>query len=207
MPLFNLFPPAVLFGRNGAGLINENDCSGQEIEKRARGAGIRVILPARKDSDAGFGKGIAACLGVALDSRAGKPCMHLSQNFFANWRFRERQQNYFIHRGSGALGAGIKLADRFNLVAKQLDAQRPVGFRRVGVKQAAANGILARHLYDVHGGVADGVQVRPQLLDVNLICFSNRARQAGVMLRVAQAHGSSFHAGNHDLRRSGCDLP
>ena len=58
-----------------------------------------------------------------------------------------------------ALRFGIELADGFDLVAEELDAHGAVGFGRVDIEDAAAAGELARHLDQVHLGVADAGQV------------------------------------------------
>ena len=59
----------------------------------------------------------------------------------------------------GALGLGVELADGFDLVAEEVDADGAVHLGGVDVEDAAAEGDLAGHLDDVDLGVADGEEV------------------------------------------------
>ena len=127
-------------------------------------------------------------VAFTFQPRAGKPRMNFRKQFFAHRRLRKRQQRHFIHRRSRALRAGIKFADRLNFVAKQLNAQWPVSFRRIGIQQPAANGVLAGHLHHVNGGIADGVQVLDQLFQIQHVSPMDDACQTRIVLCRVQPH-------------------
>ena len=68
----------------------------------------------------------------------------------------KRKQHGLVHVGRRALGCGIEVAHRLNLVAEELDAHRTLHLRRIDIEDAAAMRELSRHFDYVHLVVAYG---------------------------------------------------
>ncbi len=117
------------------------------------------------------------------------------------------KQQGFVDRGGGTLRGGIEFANGIGFVAEELDAQGAVGFGRVDVEDAAADGVLAGHLDYVGGGVADGVEVREQGFEVEGFAAADGAGEIGVVIAGAQADGGGRDRGDHDGCGAGGDLP
>ena len=126
---------------------------------------------------------------------------------FADRSFGERKQQSFVHGSGGTLRGGIELANRVDFVAEELDAHRAVGFGGVDVEDAAAHGVLAGHLDDVGGGVADGVEVREQGFEVERFAAADGAGEIGVVVAGAQADGGGRDWRDHDGCSTGGNLP
>ena len=92
--------------------------------------------------------------------------MHRAQKFFADRSLGQRKQQSFIHGIRRALGGRIKLPYGLDFVAEKLDAHRTLGFRRVHIENAAAQGVFSGHFDDIGGVVANRVEVRQQRVDV-----------------------------------------
>ena len=90
---------------------------------------------------------------------------------------------------------------------KELDAHRPVGFRRIHVHNSAAPRKLPRHLHQVHLGIAHAGQVRRQHLDVHLFAALERYRQARVILAVEELQRRRLHRRNQDVHPARRQLP
>ena len=78
---------------------------------------------------------------------------------FGDRGFGEREEQGVVEGGAGALGLGVEVADGFDLVAEEVDADGAVDLGGVDVEDAAAEGDLAGHLDYVDAGVADGEEV------------------------------------------------
>ena len=75
---------------------------------------------------------------------------------------------------------GIEAADGFDFIAEKFDAHRALGFGRIDIEDAAAQGVLAGHLDDIGGGVADGVQMGEEIFDVEGFAAAARVRARSV---------------------------
>ena len=190
------------------GFIQHDGCVGQQIEEAFLRAGHRgVQLPSGKDGDAGRAHrlldGLLAA-GEALGRQAG---VDRGQGFLFHRRLGQGKQNHFLADGGGALRGRIELANRFDLVAKELDAHRTIGFRRINIEQAAAMRELSRHLDDIHLAVSHDAQVLQQTVGVADVAAANHLGQVGIEAGGAQAHRGRSQRDDHDFRRTGRDLP
>ena len=102
---------------------------------------------------------------------------------------------------------GIELADGIGFVAEEFDAHGALGFGRVDVEDAAAQGVLAGHFDDVGGGVADGVQVGEQSVEVERFAAANGAGEVGVIVARAQTDGCGGDGRDDDGSGAGGDFP
>ena len=133
--------------------------------------------------------------------------MHGGEQVLGDRCFGERQQQRFVERRRGALRLGIELADGFDLVAEEIDADGAVHLRRVDVEDAAPASELAGHLDDVHLGVADAGEMVEEHLDVDLFAAAQLLGEAGVVGRVEEAHAGGFDRRDDDGGATGGDLP
>ncbi len=133
--------------------------------------------------------------------------MNCAEQLIADRSFGERQQERFVHGIGGTLRGGIEAADGFDFVAEEFDADRALGFGGVDIEDAAAQGVLAGHFDDVGGGVADGVQVREQVVDVERFAAAQHAGQVGVVVGRALQDGGGRDRSDDDRRFAGGDLP
>ncbi len=217
--LLDLVPPAVDLVAHHAGLVDEENGLGDELEEMAFGAGdARKKLPAGKDADAAGGRGfdgeagrgvvalglVFALHGDALPAEAG---MDGGQQVFGNRGLGQGQQPGFVEAGLRALGLGVEAADGLDLVAKELDAQGAVGFGRVDVEDAAATGELAGHFHQVHLRVADAGEVAGEDFDVDLFAALEADGERGVVVAVEEAQGGGLDRGDEDGDRAGGQFP
>ncbi len=116
--------------------------------------------------------------------------MNCAEQVFADRSFGEREQQGFVDGIGRALRSGIELANGIRFVAEEFDAERAIGFGRVDVEDAAANGVLAGHLDDVGGSIADGVEVGEEGIEIEGFATADGAGQVGVVSGGAQPDGS-----------------
>ena len=117
------------------------------------------------------------------------------------------KQQRFVDGIRGALRGGIEVADGLDFVAEELDAHRALGFGRIDIENAAAQGVLAGHFDDVGGRVADGVEVAEQIVDVEGLAAAQNAGQIGVVLGGALKDGGGRDRRDHDRGFAGGNLP
>ena len=133
--------------------------------------------------------------------------MNCAQKLIADRSLGERQQQRLVHGIGRTLGGGIEAADGFHFVAKELDAHGSLGLGRIDIEDAAAQGVFAGHFDDVGGGVADGVQVSEQVVDIERFAAAQNACQVGVVLGGTLKDGGGRDRSDHDRSFSGGDLP
>ena len=126
---------------------------------------------------------------------------------FADRSFGERKKQSFVHRSGGALRGGIEFADGIGFVAEELDAKGAVGFGRVDVEDAAADGVLAGHFDYIGGGVADGVEMREQRFEIEGFAATDGAGEIGVIVGGAETDSSCGDRRDDDGCGAGGDLP
>ena len=166
MHFFDASPETVELLMELFGFIEEHSGAGEKVEDGAIGSGDgRVEFPAGKNGDSasadgGFHNFFRARLSRTNDALAGEARVDRGQQVIADRSFGERQKQRFVHGSGRALRGGIEPANRVDFVAEEFDAHRALGFGGVDVEDAAAQGILARHLDDVGGTVSNCVQVR-----------------------------------------------
>ena len=114
--------------------------------------------------------------------------MNSCEEAFGDWGFGQWQQGCLVERGRGALRVGVELAHRLDLVAEELDAHRAVCLRRINVENAPPPGELARHLDDVHCGVADAGEMAEEFLYVDLLATAQNSRKIEIIARRKQPH-------------------
>ena len=144
---------------------------------------------------------------MPVDALAGKPRVDRAQQLIADRSFGERQQQRFVHGIGGTLRGGIEAADRFDFVAEEFDADRALGFGRINIENAAAQGVLSGHFDDIGGLVADGVQVGEKVLDVEGFAAAQNAGEVGVVVGGAQQDGRRRDRSDDDRSLAGGDLP
>ena len=108
-----------------------------------------------------------------------------------------------VERLQAPLAGNLKPPDRFDLVAEELDAHRPVPVGSEDVDDAAADGKLAGQL---HGrGVEKIVFHQPfgQLADGHGVADAERARVPGEGLAAGNWLQKALNAGHNELR---CDI-
>ncbi len=133
--------------------------------------------------------------------------MDRGQQVIADRSFGERQKERFVHRSGRTLRGWVEPANRVDFVAEEFDAHRALGLGRVDVEDAATQGVLAGHLDDVGGAVADGVQVREQSVGIERFAAANGARKVSVKLGCAEADGRSRDWRHYDRCSAGGNLP
>ena len=194
--------------RSRSGSSSSTAACGKQIEDGAVGAGDGgVKLPAGENGDsAGADGGFDDFFGAG-DALAGEPRVNRAEQMIADRSFGERQQERFVHGIGGTLRSGIEAADRFDFVAEELDADRALGFGRIDIENAAAQGVLSGHFDDVGGLVADGVQVGEKIVDVEGFAAAQNAGEIGVVVGRAQQDGRRGDRSDHDRGLAGGDLP
>ena len=216
--LLDLVPPAVNLVADHAGLVDEENGLGEELEEVAFGAGDGgEEFPAGKDADATggrgfdgeiFGAGVAvAIVGFDLNALAAEAGVDGGEQVLGDGGFGERQEPGFVEAGLGALGFGVEVADGFDFVAEELDAEGAVGFGRVDVEDAAAAGELAGHFDQVHLRVADAGEVGGEDFDVDLFAALEADGERGVVVAVEEAEGGGFDGGDEDGDGAGGEFP
>src|SRR5258708_30286270 len=88
--------------------------------------------------------------------------MNRSQQSLADRSLRQRQQYGLIRRRRGSLRCGIKLANGFDLVAKQLYADLSIRLRRINVENPAAQSLFPRDFDNVGGVISYTIKILPQ---------------------------------------------
>ena len=143
-------PEAVELLTELVGFVEQDRCAGDEIKDGVVSAGDgSVELPAGEDVEAASADGGFDYFFGTFDSFAAEAGVNCAEKMFADWSLGERKKQGFIHRIRGTLGGGVEFADGIGFVAEEFDAQGTVGFGRVDIENAAANGVLAGHLDDV----------------------------------------------------------
>ena len=204
----DLLPPLVSFVAGDGGLVEEHGRSGHQREEIVAATGDgRIHLPSGKNGDAAGTDRFLDGFFVADDTMSGKTRVNGGEQFFTNGRVGEREEHAFIDGAGGALRAGIELADGVDLVAKELDAKRTVGFAGIDVEDAAAQGVLAGHLDDISLGVADGVEVRSEFFGIDGLATAKDLGKIEVELGRLQAHERGVDRRDHQARFSGGDAP
>ena len=208
--LLDLVPPALALIFDHGGFFDEDSGRGrtagaEEVEEGEVGSGDRgEEFPAGEDG--GFA-GARADMGeefcwlfAAFDdcsccAGAGEAGVDGGKEFFGYGRFSEREKQGVIEWRAAALRLGIELADGFDLVTEEVDANGAVHLGGVDVEDAAAEGDLAGHFDYVHLRVADGEQVLDQ--HVWHVFFAGFEVQGEGAVVVA---GKELHACGFDWR-------
>ncbi len=125
----------------------------------------------------------------------------------AHGSFGEREKQGLVDWSGGALGSGIEFADGIGFVAEEFDAQRAIGFGGVDIEDAAAYGILAGHFDHVGRGVADGVEVGEERLEIEGFAATDGAGEIGVVIAGAEADGGCGDGRDDDGCGAGGDFP
>ena len=205
---FDAGPEAVELGAQQVGFVEQHGGVRKQIEDGAVGAGDgSVKLPAGKDGHAARAHGGFDDFFRAGDAFAREPRVNRAEQLIADRRFGERQQQRFVDGIRGTLRSGIEAADRIDFVAEEFDADGALGFGRIDIEDAAAERVLAGHFDDVGGLVADGVQVREQLFDIEGFAAAQNAGEVGVVLGGAQQNGRGGDRSDHDRSLAGGNLP
>ena len=206
--LLDARPDVIELGLQRFQFVGQHQGARQQIEHGVIGAGHgRIKLPSGKHGDAAGAHRLLDDFFVAGDALPGEPGMNRAQQFFADRSLGQRKQQRFVHGIRRALGGRIELSYGLDLVAEKLDAHRALGFRRIHIENAAAQGILSGHFHDVGGVIANRVQVRQQRVDVEGFAAADGPRQIGVVLGRTQAKGGGGDRRNHERRRAGGNLP
>src|SRR5947209_13542516 len=127
----------------------------------------RIEFPSREHGCPGRKHRLLHFRLAPAQTLTGKPRVNHAQDMLVNGSLREGQEDHFINGRCRALRGGIELADGLNLIAEELDAQGAIGLRWIHVKDAPAQCELARHVYRVSRGIADGSQMLKQRIDVD----------------------------------------
>ena len=133
--------------------------------------------------------------------------MHCGQQMLSHWRFSQRQKLRLIEKRLRALRLWVKLADGLDLVAKELDAHRPVRFRRVDIEDAAATREMAGHLHQVHARVTNAGQVRGEHFNVDFFPAAKRYGKTRIVVAIEEAQRCRLDGRNQDGNRAGDKLP
>ena len=203
-------PPGIVrFGQNASGSSSSTTAPGQQVEECSPlppTTGAYSSHPG-KHGNAGRAHRLLNHFFVARQPLADQPRVDGRQRLFFHRSFGQRKQHDLFCSRRRALRAGIELADGLDLVAEQLDAHRPVEFRRIDIEQAAAMRELARHLDHVHLVVADDAQVLYQPLRIEHLAAAHHLCQIGVEAGIAQTHRRCGDRRDDDAGGPGGDLP
>src|SRR5689334_9928630 len=112
--------------------------------------------------------------------------MDRAQQVVADRSLGKGKQQCLIDRSGGTLSRWVELANGLDFVAEELNAEGPVCLWRINVKDATANGILARHLHYVSGRIADSIQMAQQRFGIERVAAANQTSQIGVVLGRAK---------------------
>src|SRR5262249_12777201 len=124
-----------------------------------------------------------------------------------NWRFGERQQHGFFYWIRGALAGRVKLADRFDVLTKELDAHRTVHLRRIDIQDSTAENELSWHLDHIHGGRTNVIEVLNQQLYVNRLAKTDDPGQIGIERNRTHTHGRAASWNDGNCGHTGRNLP
>ncbi len=111
----------------------------------------------------------------------------------------QRQDRSLTQAIDGALGLNIETANRFDLVAKKLDAQRTHGFGGENVENTSANGIFADHFHRLAPLVADGLEMRLDAVERQF--FTRPQIQRETTIIIARMIALQCRAGGDDGER------
>ena len=122
----------------------------QQIEDSAVSARHwRIKLPAGKNGDSAGAHRLLHNFFRASDALAGKPGMNRTQQFVADRSLSQRKQQRFVDRSGRSLRCRIELADRFDFIAKELDAQRD-GPPRANTHRGCRRAVRIRRAFPPH---------------------------------------------------------
>ena len=179
-----------------------------QTEHSLRRTGHRGIrFPAGKHGNAARGHRLLHHFRGAGEAPAGKPRVNRRKHLGRDRGFSQWQQQGLFALLMRALRMRIEAADGLHFIAEELNAHRPLRFRREHVEDAAAQGIFSRHLHHISGRVADSSEVRGQHFHIEALLAAHRDRQPGVVLGVPQPHGRGSNGNNHHRSRAGRHLP
>ncbi len=199
MALLDLVPPALALVLDHGGLFDEHAGGGAEqVEQGGRGAGDGgEELPAGEDgrlAGAGGDVGLELSGGFTAfklrgrrGAGAGQAGVDGFENLFRDGNLGEREKQCGVERRLRALRFGVELADGFDLVAEEIDADGAVHLGGVDVEDAATEGELAGHFDDVDAGVADGEKVLDEHVGEVLFAGAQRERKGRVEARRGRA--------------------
>ena len=102
---------------------------------------------------------------------------------------------------------GIEFADGIGFVAEEFDAQRAIGFGGVDVENATAYGVLTGHFDYVGGGIADGVEVGEERLEIEGFAATDGAGEIGVVIAGAEANRGCCDRRDDDGCGAGGNFP
>ena len=220
--LLDLVPPALALIFDHGGFFDEDaGCGGLEALRRSRrvrlapatGAknsqpGKMVASPVRVltwvRSSAGF---FAAFEGCTCCAGAGEAGVDGGEEFFGDGSFGEGEEQGVVERRAAALGFGVELADGFDLVAEEVDADGAVHLGGVDVEDAAAEGDLAGHFDDVDSGVADGEEVLDEHVGHVLFAELEMEGEGAVVVAGEELHAGGFDGSDDEAGLVGGDLP
>ena len=221
MTLLDLFPPAVDLVAHHGWFFDEEHAARKQIQKVMLGAGNGgEELPPGKDTYAARGCRFdlhlfffGACVFGDLNALLAEARVDSGEQVLSDGSFCQRQQLGFIETGLGTLRFGVELTDGVDLVAKKLDAHRPVGFGRVDIEDAAAACELAGHFHQVHLCIADAGEMASKDLDVEFFASPHGDGEAGVVVAIEKTERGSLcgrdengHASGGELVESGSAL-
>ena len=209
MSFFHAGPEAIELGAEKIGFVEQDGRVRKQIENTAVSSGDgSVELPAGKDGDAaGADGGFDNFFRRTGDAFAAEARVNCAEQLIADGSFGEREQERFVEGIRRPLRGGIEAADGFDFVAEEFDADGALGFGRIHVEDAAAQGVFAGHFDDIGGGVADGVQMGEKIIDVEGFSATEDAGQVGVVVGGALQDGGGRDRSDHDRGFAGGDLP
>ena len=105
------------------------------------------------------------------------------------------------------MSIGVELADGFDLVTEEVDADGAVHLGGVDVEDAATEGDLSGHLDDVDPGVADGEEVLDEHVGHVLFADAEVEGEGAVVVAGEETHAGGFDWRDDETGLAGCDLP
>src|SRR5690349_19598578 len=150
MAFVDLVPPLFLPGGYRRWLVDDDYASGEQIKEMLPASGNRRIeFPSWEYDSAGCEHGMFDFNFASTQPSSGKAGMNHAKNALTYRSLSQGQQGDFIDRGGRSLRTRIELANGLNLVAKKLNSQRPIGFRRIDVENTAAKRELTGHIHRI----------------------------------------------------------
>ena len=209
MALLDLVPPAIDLIAHHRRLLDEKRAFGQQSQQRLiRPGHCTEELPARKNAHPSRSRQICGHLLVfPFHPLPAQPPMHCGQQALRHWRLGQRQQLRLVEARLRPLRLRVEFANRLNLITEELNADRPVRFRRVHIQNPAPTRELPRHLHQVHLRIAHRGQVPGEHLDVHLFASPQRHREAGIVVAVKELERRRLYRRNQDGDRTGGQLP
>ena len=154
-----------------------------------------------------FDEGFAAFEGRACAAGSGEAGVDGLEEFLGDRGLGEREQEGVLEGGAGALGFGVELADGFDLVAEEVDADGAFALGGVDVDDAAADGDLAGHLDDIDLRIADGEEMLDEHVGEVLLADVEVEREGFVVVAAEELHAGGFEGGDDEFGLAGGDLP